>query len=42
VEEQTDERHGIVAFEAAGAPPDVRPREQTVTATVRVVFALED
>jgi uncharacterized protein len=42
VEEQADDRHGIVAFEAAGAPPDVRPREQTVTATVRVVFALED
>jgi uncharacterized protein len=27
---------------AATAEPDVRPRELTVTATVRVVFALED
>jgi uncharacterized protein YggE len=27
---------------AAAEPPDVRPRELTVTATVRVVFALED
>jgi hypothetical protein len=31
----------VPAFEAAGAP-DVRPREQTVTATVRVVFRLQD
>ena len=41
VTEQVDDRHGVAAFEAAGAP-DVRPREQTVTATVRVVFRLQD
>ncbi len=39
--EQADDRYGVPAFEAAGAP-DVRPREQTVTATVRVVFRLQD
>jgi uncharacterized protein len=48
---QIDERDGDrfpVARMAAGTmraefePPDVRPRELTVTATVKVVFALED
>ena len=32
--------HGIVAF-AVSETPDVRPREQTVTAELTVVFALE-
>jgi uncharacterized protein len=41
VVEQADDRHAVTAFVAADAP-DVRPREQAVTATVRVVFALED
>jgi uncharacterized protein len=48
---QVDERDGDripVARMAAGTvsaefePPDVRPRELTVTATVKVVFALDD
>ena len=41
VAEQTDDRHIVAPLEAVGAP-EVRPREQTVTATVQVVFALED
>jgi uncharacterized protein len=41
VEEQSDERHAVAAF-ATSAAPDVRPREQLVTAVVRVVFALQD
>ena len=41
VEEQADDRHAVMAFTTSSAP-DVRAREQTVTASVRVVFALED
>lgn len=41
VVEQDDDRHAVTAYAVADAP-DVRPREQAVTATVRVVFALED
>jgi uncharacterized protein YggE len=32
----------VRAMAATAEPPDVRPRELTVTATVRVVFALDD
>jgi uncharacterized protein YggE len=42
VEEQVDDRHVVEAMRVAGGAPDVRPREQIVTATVRVVFALQD
>jgi uncharacterized protein YggE len=31
----------VRAMAATAEPPDVRPRELTVTATVRVVFALD-
>ena len=41
VEEQPDDRHAVAALVTSGAP-DVRPREQIVTAVVRVVFALQD
>jgi uncharacterized protein len=42
VEEKVDDRHVVEAMRVAGGAPDVRPREQIVTATVRVVFALQD
>jgi len=32
----------VRAMAMAGEPPEVRPRELTVTTTVTVVFALED
>ncbi len=41
VEEQPDDIHGFEAV-AMSRAPDVRPREQIVTAVVRVVFALQD
>jgi uncharacterized protein len=41
VTEQTDDRYAMASLETASAP-DVRPREQSVTATVRVVFRLQD
>jgi uncharacterized protein YggE len=41
VEAESDDRHTVEAFAVSGRP-DVVPREQTVTATVTVVFALED
>jgi uncharacterized protein YggE len=42
--EETGPEHapGPLRAMAAAEPPDVRPRELTVTATVRVVFALDD
>jgi uncharacterized protein len=42
VEEQTEDRHVLEGMRVTGGAPDVRPREQIVTATVRVVFALQD
>jgi len=44
VEESGDREYGVIAASAVSAAesPDVRPREQTVTSTVTVVFALED
>jgi len=43
VEETGPERvPGLRAMAATGEPPDIRPRELTVTATVRVVFAFDD
>jgi uncharacterized protein YggE len=41
VEAVSDDRHVVEAFAVSGGP-DVTPREQTVTATVTVVFALTD
>jgi uncharacterized protein YggE len=43
VEAESDDRHvGEMAHFVSGGGPEVIPREQTVTATVTVVFALED
>jgi uncharacterized protein len=43
VEETGPERvPGLRAMAATAEPPDIRPRELTVTATVRVVFAFDD